>query len=153
MLRDFRIYFVRKIKRGRSLLVRVSENAEIVETAVADECHELFEIFVGLAGKSGNERRSDRDARNLLANTRDQPLEAFAIAAALHELQDISRSVLQRHVKIFHGLWSLGDRSEKRVRNVSRISVHHADPLETVDLTKCSYECCKRVDLAQVFSV
>src|SRR5438132_490705 len=110
-------------------------------------------MFISLAGEARDEGRAYGNIRNAMTHSLDQALETSAIAAALHQLQYILRSVLQRHVEILDGLWLLGEHIEKRIADVSRIGVHHAHPFNPVHMRKLAQQMSEGILLAKIFTV
>src|SRR5258708_4936261 len=63
---------VRHVGGPRALLFRVGEHAEALEAGLADEVEQGLEIGLGLARKTDNKRRSQRDPGQAGANPADQ---------------------------------------------------------------------------------
>src|SRR4026209_2712836 len=61
--------------------------------------------------------------------------------------------MLQRHVEIFDRPWCFRDRRQERIRDMSRVRVHHANPFDVFDLAESADQCGKRVDLPKILAV
>src|SRR6476661_6562257 len=99
-----RQYFVWQIKRGSSLFVRISEHTNSIKLDILDEAHQLLKVFFSLAGKAGDERRAHSNIRNSFSYSLNQSLKTLPVSAALHQLQNVLRRMLQRHIEILHRL-------------------------------------------------
>ena len=59
-----RRHIVGEAERPRAFLVRIREDAEMVESGIGDETLELGEIGIGLAGEADDERGPEGDVRD-----------------------------------------------------------------------------------------
>src|SRR5215208_3501409 len=61
--------------------------------------------------------------------------------------------MLQRHVEILHCLRLFGKHVEKRIADVRRIGVHHADPFDAINLTELTKQTSECILFAEIFTV
>src|SRR6476646_5127347 len=61
--------------------------------------------------------------------------------------------MLKRHVEVLNGLWGFCNCGQKCIRDMGRVCIHNADPLDLIDLAKCSYQSREGVNLAEVLTI
>ena len=89
-----------KIVRRRARDRLVFETADAVERGFVQPFEQKLEILVGLARKSDNEGRADREIRTDLAPARD-PLQRFFLRGRpAHALEHVRARMLERDVEI-----------------------------------------------------
>ena len=93
-----------------------------------DERLELGEVGLGLAREPDDEGGPERDARNALADPREQLVVGLPVARPAHALQHVRRRVLQRQVDVAAHLLALRHRVEHVVGDRRRVEVEEADP-------------------------
>src|ERR1700754_4785673 len=71
---DDRLHLAVLFEALRGLLVRVLEDADVIELGPLDEAHELAEVGVGLAGVADDERRPEEQVRYCLPPALDHAL-------------------------------------------------------------------------------
>src|SRR5258706_1545303 len=98
---------------GRSaFLVRVGEDANVIEPDPADEVPKLGKIRIGLTGESDDECRAQRDVWDSDAYPIEQTLVGRAGPRPFHPLQDGVGGVLERQVDVFAYLVAFCQRGE-----------------------------------------
>ena len=147
---DLLVDLVGQLGRRGVLLLRVGEAAEALKLHLLDELGKLGEVRFGLAREAGDQRRAQRDARDLLPDLPHQRREARTVAAAVHRLQNPARRVLQRQVDVFDDLFLFGDRVEQLVGDRVRVAVQHADPVQLLDSAQAAQQLCERIFAVQV---
>src|SRR6266581_5935603 len=112
----------------RSLLLRVSENAQSLELRLANETQQLPKSGLGLAWETDDERRAQGDARNPRPNSPKEIQDVLLRSFAPHPLQHVWVDVLQGDVHVAGDLRTLGDGSNQLVRPMRRMRVEQANP-------------------------
>jgi len=131
---------VAEVKGGRVLLLRVGENAESLETVAAHELHEFLVLFAGLGRVAGYQRGAQRDARDGLADARDEVVDVGRAAAAPHALQDVVAHVLERNVQVAAVLRVLFHHLQNLVGEVQRVGVMQPNPLDAIHLRELVHQ-------------
>ena len=121
-------------RRRRVGLERIGEHAHPLKLPLLREGDHLLELFAGLAGEAGDERRPQHEAGNPAPQLREQFLRWPAGDAALHPLEHRVAGVLQRHVEVGDDLRAGSDLVDEAIGEVDRVEVHQADPLDAVHL-------------------
>ena len=108
-------------------------------------CEQRLEILRRLAGKSGDERRAQRDARNARADALDQVADMLRRRFAPHRLEHRIGNVLERHVDVARDLGALGDGPDQLVAPVGRVGVEQPDPEIALDLLQLAQQVGERI--------
>jgi len=90
---------------ARARFVRVSKDAESFESGPLDERPELCEVRIGLAGMAHDERASQREAWDELAQPLYDRTESATAVPAPHGAQHRIGTVLHGHVHVRHHPW------------------------------------------------
>src|SRR5207253_547491 len=93
-----------------------------------------------LAGKARDESRTNGDAWNALSHSAYKSFQALSRSASLHQPEHVSRSMLQRHIKILDSPFFRRQHIEKSIRNVCRVGIHHAHPFDAVQMRQLAQE-------------
>src|SRR5208282_5003474 len=140
-------------KGTRALFIGVVEYAQPVEPRLADELLQNFKVRGGFAGEADDEGCTQSDAGHRSAHLLQSLLENLSSRPALHPLQNVGRSVLQRHVEIFANVVVLRDRFEQLSRNSVRISVKEAQPAQALDACQRVQQGYQSIFKAQIFAI
>ena len=121
-------------RRRRVGLERIGEHTHPLKLPLLREGDHLLELFAGLAGEAGDERRPQHEAWDPAPQFREQLFGRPASHAALHPLQHRVAGMLEGHVEIGNDLRAGRDLVDEAIGEVDRIEIHQADPLDAVHL-------------------
>ena len=124
---------------GRAGLQRIREDADALKLLGPGERQQLLELRIALAREADDERGAQRQPRDARAQIAEQFFRLSTVHLALHAAQHAIVDVLQRQVQVGHDLPRLGQCVDELVREVDRVGVKDADPLDAL----------KRVEFAQ----
>src|SRR5262249_48044257 len=127
-----------KTRSSRPGPLRKRKNVQVCERKIFDQFHGCSEILIRLAGESYNNIRTDARMRQLLANQSNPLCVVLGAVPAIHRLQDLVRTGLQRQVKVGRNAVRRSDQVNEILGDVLRLNRAQAQPLETC-LTKDSF--------------
>src|SRR5207248_11536874 len=119
-----------EIVGGRSFLAPELEDADALESHLFHEFAQLFELRVGLAGKTDDEAGAEDEIGYPLAKLLDELAQEGGVATALHAAQHRIADVLERHVEIAGQVGLRRERVDELVGKISRIGVVEAQPAD-----------------------
>ena len=123
----FLLLIVGQLARHRAclgaVLFRIGEHAQSLESNLAHEIKQRFEIFLRLARKTDNECRPQCDAGNALADAPNQVANVLPAGFAPHPLKHCIMNMLQRHVDVLGHFVALSNGGNDFVGPVRRMGV------------------------------
>ena len=117
-----------------SLLLRVREYPEPLESGAFNEVEQVLKFFVSLAWKPDDESGPDIYPLNSSSNVRYEVFNVLAAGFPLHQLEHARVDVLQRNVDVSSHLLALIDATDEFFAPVSRMGVKQADPKVALDI-------------------
>ena len=124
---------VGQVRRGRAGALGEDERKTLIEADVIDQLHRLFEVGVGLAGKSDDKVARYRNIRAHFAQASDLLLELDGGVATLHRSENAVRARLHRQMQIVCELGHVGIRLDQRIREFERMRGGEADAADAVE--------------------
>ena len=116
------------------------EDTGILKALLFNKIHELRKILLRFAGKADDKGGADGDARNAAAQLVEQLFNLSTRIRAVHAVKQTVAGMLQRNINIFANLFAFSEGSNELIIKVVRIEVHHANPLNALQLIQVTQQ-------------
>src|SRR5262249_22956788 len=145
--------FLIEIECGCAVFIRVAEDTQPVKASEPYKVAELLEICFGFAGKSDDKRGTQRKAGNGGAHFLNRAQENLGVRTSLHSLQDRRGGVLQGDIDVRANLLVACDGLKQLRRDLVRIGIKKAYPLEVIDLCQPLEQGRKTILQPKIFAI
>ena len=117
-----------------AIFLTVGKRSHALETLTLHEIDKELEVLFGLTWETHHERGAKMNARNFLADTSQKLFRLLASDMPKHSVEHMVGRMLKGNVEIFADIRVFSHHRQKVEREIVRIGIMKANPLDTRNL-------------------
>ena len=119
-----------------TLLRGEGERTHPLHAGFPQEVAQLLKFFLTLAGQTGNQAGANDQTRDIIPQLLQQRPQERAIAAAVHQLQNLVVAVLDGNIQVFDNLRLLRHHPDEFIVNFIGVDIMHPHPMQPLNLAQ-----------------